>query len=272
MPPLAALARTGRESEDVLQRRLVRSRTALNARTPWPELPMSGDLIAIADAKVKLIERRWYAVYVVLLRPVEGDDAVISKPLIRLGKEVTDGWYAALDMLPENVHKRVQVLVSDGHRGLMSYARRSGWKVQRCHFHLIASIQGRRSRGPRSMHQQEGARLYRLVTEIITASESTNLLPLISEIEALGWETTSAQLRKVISGFVTNVDDYRTYLRHPELRLPATSNTAESCIGTIHELCHRARGFRTPESFTSWIEALVKVRRTVKCNPRYQPN
>lgn len=270
VPPIDAIARMRGVGRAALQRRLMRSLAVFTARTPWPQLPPSGDLICIADAMVRTIERRWYTLYVVLLRPVNDQEATIAKPLLRPGKEVAAGWNEALDQLPEDVRKRIHALVSDGHVGLLSYAMWSRWLIQRCHFHLIASIQGRRSRWIRSRHQEEGERVYRLVTEVLTAPIDSDLKPIFVEIETIAWNTRSRQLRGILLGFLTHADDYRTHLRHPELRLPTTNNAAESVISSVRELCHRARGFRTLDAFTRWLEALVKARRTVKCNPNSQ--
>lgn len=255
----------------MLYARLNRSLAVFLAKTPWPELPREGELLLIADAMVKRIARQWYTIYVVLVRRADTTEAVIAPPFLRAGTETIDGWAAALDALPASVRNRTKALVSDGHRGLVYYARWKGWVVQRCHFHLLASIQGRRSRWGQSRHREEGERCYRLVKEVLTTPDEIRVLPLLNEIEALAWETTSPQLRKVLFGFATNIRHYRSYLVHPELNLPITSNAVESLIGALHELCHRARGFRTLESFSRWIAALIKERRVIRCNGSNQP-
>ena len=102
--------------------------------------------------------------------------------------------------------------------------------------------------------------------------EQALCMPAFAELECIMDETSSRVLRSVLSGFLTHYRDYRTYLVYPELYLPRTSNTAESLIGMIRSLCYRARGFRTIHALRAWIEALIKHRRTVRCNGVHQPN
>lgn len=265
MPPLEALVRARGAKRGALQRRLSRSLASFIVRTPWP-VPPEGELICIADAMLQMINRSWYTVFFVLLRGIDAYEAAIAPPVVLAGKETIGGWAETLNALPHVLQSRIRALVCDGHPGLVYYGRSSGWKIQRCHFHLIASIQGRRSRWGQSRHREEGERLYRLVTKFLHAPRDVDLLPLLTEIETMGWETHSRQLRKIIKGFVTFAEDYRTYRAYPGLHLPTTNNAAESLIGMVQALCYRTRGFRTPESFQRWIEALVKERKTIRCN------
>lgn len=156
--------------------------------------------------------------------------------------------------------------MADGHKGLVNKAKSRNWLLQRCHFHLIAAIQGRRSRWHDSRHRKEGEYLYRLVSGILTTQDQTTLARLVNEVELIGWQTKSNQLRKVLSGFVNHVDDYRTYLKYPEFNLPRTSNTAEAFFSLAERLCQRARGFSSIASLDRWMAALVRHRRVITCN------
>lgn len=83
------------------------------------------------------------------------------------------------------------------------------------------------------------------ITPNFIAGHAVNAL--ITEIESIGWETDSTQLRKIISGFVAHADQYRMYLSHPELRLPRTNNTGETLMGGI------------PESYPSYAGILKRA-------------
>lgn len=268
---LTVLAHRRGVSSEQVRVALVRSRDQFLRRTPWPFLPLSDPLILVADAFVRRIAGTWYTIHLMLLRELHRPEAVIAPPLIRRGSETQPGWREALGTLPRGTHARIAALVCDGHRGLVNYAKWEGWIIQRCHFHLLAAIQGRRSRWGRSRHWAEGQRLYCLVRRIITAPEGTDLLPLLTELETLGWETESPQLRKVISGFVNHPEEYRAYLRFPELHLPRTTGAVESLIGTVKDLSHRARGFCTLSAFTAWLYAVLKLKQTITCNGSHQP-
>src|SRR3989344_2520590 len=91
-------------------------------------------------------------------------------------------------------------------------------------------------------------------------------------LEDTGWQSTSPEIRKVLSGFVSQYLDYRSYLKYPDLHLPTTNNTAESLASMIADLKRRMRGFPTFRSFERWIVALLKYKKTIACNGFHQQN
>ncbi|MBI2591713.1 MAG: transposase [Candidatus Brennerbacteria bacterium] len=248
------------------------SREALRKSLPWPTTPKSGPLILVADAFVQYIEHSWHTWYCFLVRAVDGEDAVILSPICRKGTEVAQGWQESFSTLSDSILERTVALVCDGHNGLILEARRRHWLIQRCHFHLIARLQSKRSRWRRGFHQKEGKLIYQLVMQIIETCSDRTIKKSLEQLMDIGRVTTSKDVRRVISGVMTNWSDYRTYQRYPELNLPITSNTAESFIGLVRNLLHRARGFRTVRSMSCWIEALVKTQKTIKCRGKNQPN
>lgn len=272
IPSLHALARKKGINADKLEARLLRSRDYFLNHTPWPQISKEGNLILIADAMVKYIDKVWYTFYFVLVRTTKSNEAIILKPFIRKGVESQLGWREVFDSLPNDIKRRVVALVCDGHRGLVNYAKYQEWILQRCNFHLIAFLQGRRSRWARSRHREEGRRVYELANHILTTRKEGEIMPSISKLEEIAWHAKSKELSRALLGFVNNYKNFRSYLRYPELNLPRTSNTAESLIGCVRELCHRARGFRSLNSLRKWISALIKNKKKIKCNGSFQPN
>jgi len=272
IPSLHARARARTCASDAIERRLHGSRDFFLSHTSWPHVPTHGILIALADAMMREIKGEMHTAYFILTRPVESNNAIIMEPYIQTGKETHEGWYEAFRRVPLSVRRHILALVCDSHQGLVSVAFRNHWLLQRCNFHIIASIQGRRSRFAASRHRPLGERLYRLISQILTLKDQHAVNKLITEIESIGWETDSTQLRKIISGFVAHADQYRTYLSHPELRLPRTNNTCETLIGGFQDLTHRMRGYSSVRSFRQWLNAYLKNRKTVTCNPSDQPN
>ncbi len=272
-PSLHGMAKRYSLSEAVLKYHLKKSRQKFLLKTPWPSLPQGQPLIAIADAMVQYTKKSWYTFYFVLLRPAGEDRAVIVKPHIKRGTETYLGWSEALERLPEKAKSSIMALVCDGHGGLVNCARQYGWLVQRCHFHLIARLQSRRSKWRTGRHQEEGKRIYGLVNKVLTIKSKKAILGALVELEEIGWLSSSPEIARTLSGFVKHYGDYRTYLKYPELNLPKTNNTAESLIGCIQKLCQRARGFANLDSLKEWIEALVKYKKIIKCNGiKNQPN
>lgn len=254
-----------------MQALLQKSRDRFIATTPWPSLP-DGDLLLVADAVIELIERRWHTLYLMLVRPVTGTEAIILPPLMLPGTETAPGWSAALATIPEPAMSRILALVSDGHTGLVTEGVRRGWILQRCHFHLLARIQSRRSRFATARNRKEADEIFRLVHRVLSHPDASAVQRPLVHLEEIGWNSTSPEIRKVLSGFVTNYEQYRSYLMYPELHLPTTNNTAESLASTIADLKQRMRGFPTLRSFERWIIALLKFKKQIACNGFSQQN
>ncbi len=258
-------------TERTLQRHLERSRDLFARITPWPQLPQNPVLIIIADAMVRRIRRQWYTVYCMLIRSPDHKEAVIIPPVIMQGIECQSGWQHALATIPPETQKCLRAMVCDGHRGLVNYAKQRRLIIQRCHFHLLSHIQRRRSRWAYGYHREEARKVFEVVERILTTPHRRTLNSLLIAADNLALETTSRELQKALRGFVNNAEDFRSYIYHPKLHLPTTSNTAESFIGCINELLHRLRGVSSPESFALWIEALAKYKATITCNGFHQP-
>ena len=266
-----ARSRQGTASARSISRDTVRSRDLFCRTTRFPEVPDS-TLILIVDAVIKRVGRKYYTAYCFFLRPPESEKAVILPPIILRGTESQRQWQNAFKELPFDIHTRVQALVCDGHRGPVNYAKQQGWYLQRCHFHLVASIQGRHSRWAQSRLREEGRFIFSLVREALTTHDEARAEYLCGLIRECAGSVSSRELKRILLGFVNNYRDYRSYQYVPELNLPTTTNTAESFIGSIEELCHRLRGFSTVKSFEKWTEALTKLRRTIKCSGTHQQN
>lgn len=111
------------KSRNQQQYRLARSRSRCARLCPWPVVPQQGQLIAIGDALVKYMEGAWWTWYFILVRAVDGDEAIILPPYCQRGTETTGAWYKAFDALDPCIHARIEALVADGHRGLVYEAK-----------------------------------------------------------------------------------------------------------------------------------------------------
>jgi len=262
----AAIARKRLRSADAVERVVRRSREQFFAHAPWPLVPDAVPLIAIADALMVRTEKRVCVIYLILVRPVAANRAVIMQPLIQEGKESWQGWQDAFAALPCDVRHRIAALVCDGHRGLYSVALRHKWHIQFCVFHIIAKIQGRRSQSRYGRHRAEGTRIMAQVRTILMSARNEEVMSALKELDAFRMSTHSPQLKRYLSAFIRRHHLWRTYLEYPELRLPRTSNTAESLVCIIRKMLNRAHGFRTRSSLTQWINALIKERQSMTCN------
>lgn len=229
----------------------------------WPSLPQ-GRLIVVADAFYVRIAKKRLVVYLTLIRSINDNVAIIFPPTISEGAESYSGWRTHFATLSPQVNRRLVAAVCDGRVGLVALMRERNLVLQRCHFHLIARLQAKRSKLPSSFHYEEGLHLYRLTKTALTAPES-DARPALRQLAGEA-RKASRGLRTVLSGFLLNYRDYRTYCRYPFLKLPRTTGTAESLIGSIRELLRWLRGMRTRAALERWLTAYLKYRRTVRCN------
>lgn len=254
------------------QYRLSRSRHYCVSKCRFEQAPRKKSLIVVADALVKFVEKKWHTWYFIFVRSLDSDRAVVLPPFHRQGTETVAGWRESFDFVDANILSRVKAIVCDGHRGLVFESKWRKWKLQRCHFHLIARIQGRRSKWKLSRHYKEGKRIYKLVKQVLEEPCETKILPALNELEEIGWTNRSPEIRRTLTGFVNHFQDYRAYLHYPKLKLPATSNTAESFIGSVEETCNRAKGFRNLKVLNEWIICVSKTRAAIKCRKKNIPN
>lgn len=269
---LSSMSERKNSSRGKVQNETKRNLNSFLKNRCWEKIPSNCDLIIVADAMIKYINKEWYSFYLILIRDTKEDKAIILPPYIQKGRESCDGWYNAVDRIPKETKANIKALVCDGHRGLISVSIWEKWTLQRCHFHLLSSIRGRRSSSKWSKHGREGKIIYELVEKSLTVKDEKIALEYLSKVEEFGWHTKSNQLRKILSGFVNHYKDYRSYIYYPELNLPRTSNSAESLVNCIQDLCGRARGFRTIYSLLRWVNAFLKNKKFIKCSKFYQPS
>lgn len=267
-PSIRSLARQKPQSREYIRRRITRSLETLLSKTKFSDktLGTKGPLIMIADAMWYWIRKKKWTLYVILLKPIHGNSAVIMPVAVLPGHECADGWKTALDRLGKKRLNRVVALVSDGVSGLATYAKEHGWLTQRCHFHLLSSLQNYASTGSRSKNRPFAVYLTDTVRELVTTKDEQRVAALQQELQVLLGNLRSRGLKRVLNGLLMDLSHFRTYLDHPELNLPTTSNAAESAIQMIRDLLYRARGFSSVRSLKNWIRALILVRSTIVCN------
>lgn len=260
----ASLRARGREE---IRRRYERSLNYLLAHPPPLEdfIPDDAPLIIIADGIWLWVRGRKWTIYIVLLRSVRSDTAIILPPLVMKGHECGDGWRRALAAIGRERLNRVVALVSDGVWGLVNEAHERGWVIQCCHFHLLSQFQNYATTGPRSKHQAFAIALLRKAQEIVTTTSPRRLRKLRRYFQALARRSRSRGLRRISRGVLRDLDEFRSFLDHPELNLPNTSNAAESMIRQIRGLFYRTRGFRSSRSLNRWVRALSIVKPTIAC-------
>jgi hypothetical protein len=93
-------------------------------------------------------------------------------------------------------------------------------------------------------------------------SVGTAALPVSSALEATG----AAPRHPTVREFLKNLPFYRSYLQHPELGLPRTTNSVESMCRLLREMLRSSRAGSNPGSVLLWATAFIRLRSGVTCN------
>lgn len=266
---LTELAKNRGLSRQALSHRF-RKQLARQMAVPHPGNQHVGDTILLADGIWFKFKRRPWVLYLMALRPVEGNLAKFIDPVVLPGQESKTRWEQALATIPADQRAGIRALVVDNFGGCTTIAKRNKWVLQLCNFHLLAQFQARLGRNrPRAVtaHQLR-AQAYREV-DLALATPDTGLLGsalnrmiLLSDSLALPWK-----YRNMLRESTRRIDDYRAYLVHPELRLPRTTGSAESMNRVVKDLLARIRSLSTPKSLRLWLTNYIRTRPGIVCNP-----
>ena len=274
-PSLRTIAKQkgcGKDKIQVMLRRSLELYLKKNKKYWYKSLKGNDKLIAVVDAIWYHVKEEFYTIYIILLRPVKSNQAVICPPIIIQGREDFNGWKQALKSLPNSLEKRIIALVCDGATSLITLARLNKWILQRCHFHLIASVQNYLTTGPRSAQREYAFYVLGIVRELLKTNDPKKIQRLQRELWQIRLKSKSRGIRRVLGGLIKHYKDYHAYLNYPELNLPITSNSAESFIQCIRHLMYLCRGFRSYTTLNNWLTVLSLFKKTIRCNGKNQPN
>lgn len=209
-----------------------------------------------------------YTLYLTAVRSTQDAVAHFLDPILLPGRESAEGWRTAIAAIPDDVRQRICAMVSDGLRGLPTVAEENGWMHQRCHFHLLAWFQlkhGQYFQRGNNKWLRDAVLAY--VQTMLETKDRKKLREFQKELEIIiKHPDCPGYIGKRVREFLRTIDDFRTYLRYPQLNLPTTSNTVETMIRLLRGLLSRIHGTRTPNSFLKWTTSYIRYRRTLTCN------
>lgn len=250
-----------------LRQRMRKSLEIFLEQEQWLKVPKQGFLIAIADALIERIDKKYYTTYFVLLRAVNGKQAIILEPIIYPRYESKTDWQRVFRKIPGKARKRIVALVSDGKPGFINIAKAYGWLLQRCHFHLLAELYRFASLKRRSKNRELALELHKLVRLIITTTDKKELIISLDRISSFikNPKVPERIKRRFLQGFCCHWQLYRTYLNYQELYLPTTINSCEALCGIVRKFLGQSRGLNTIKSFSKWIKALMLFHKKITC-------
>ena len=232
-----------------------------NIKSP---LPSGDNCILVVDAAWFQFKKVRWTLYLGAVRNVDSNKADILEPKLVCGRECHLGWRDYIDSLPEEIKQPIKAVVSDGFRGVDRIAKSHNWIIQRCHFHLISQLQVNRGRWKKMPDTPMREEIYQTVVKLLYARESKQILE-----EHLRYLINKSscphRLKMIATEFLRHLHQFRSYLLYPELNLPATTNSIESLNKIIRTRC---KHLCTPESLLLRVRTLLKIRKTVTCNPK----
>lgn len=245
-----------------LERRLLKPRPGSHAQ--------EANLALLTDGLWFRFKRRPWVLYLMALKSPEAHTAVFIDPVMQSGSESRQGWLKAIETIPAEKRARIRALVCDNFAGCTTIAKRQGWILQLCHFHLVASLRRRlghmRPRGvsQRALRQQGYALVRRTLAETDEAAVEAARAELrrLADDRWMPW-----RYGNILREFAKRMPAYRAYQLHPELRLPRTTGTVESMGRVIRDLMRQSRSLRTPGSVRLWVTNYLRLRPEIICRP-----
>jgi len=233
-----------------------------------PTIAPRGQLIAIIDGWHLYFKKQKYTVYLILLRSINDNRAIIMEPVLINGWENKNDWERVFSLLPSSVQKRIKAVVSDGITGIEGISNERGWILQRCHFHQLKMLQTLRGQKWSTINNKElREHIYQNVCKILETPSDYLANKLFLETKQLLQKPECPKwLKRRVSGFLRRVDNFRAYRKYPHLNLPITTNSAECVWQGITETFRLTRGFSTPKSFELWLKVQLRTTKTIKCN------
>lgn len=203
--------RTGKNRE-VVRRRHIQNLDAI-LRTTQENTPPPGNLIAIIDGWRFTIDKKVDVVYLTLLRGINDSEAIIMDPVVLQGYETNRKWEEVFNLLPKEIYDRIIVVVSDGLTGIDYLAKQRGWIHQRCHFHILKTLQSLRGkRWSTIKHKGLREEIYQTVRQILEVCDDAEAQILVDSLKKLLENPDCPKWMKLrVSGFLRYVWSFRSY-------------------------------------------------------------
>lgn len=239
---------------------------------PNPRKLPSGPLILLADGLFFHFQRIPWVLYLTALRSCAGKRAVFLDPVLISRSESAVRWQQALEVaIPPKAKLRIRALVVDNLNGMKKIAKHRGWVLQLCHFHLIQKFQIQHRRQRRAL---KGGilreKIYQLIRQALEVPDGPLLHSSISQLTQLAQKPPiTYRIQAMVREFLASIDYYRSYLMHPELNLPSTTNTVESMCCIVRDLLRRNHSASNPQALLQWATALIRLRKELNCNGKH---
>lgn len=261
-------------SERQYQYRMIGSLNQLSNIDTYSAINPKQDFILLIDGVWVHCEKKRAVIYLSILRPINSSIGYLLPPVVAFGAESNKKWQCILDSIPPEILGQIKGLVCDGVSGMTEAGQRRGWVVQRCQFHFIKTIERFRGKKNRFITEKDFREdLYQKMRRALVLPEGKEADDLFLQIADMASEDRCPKwVRLFVAELLRYRQQFRAYILHPDLCLPATNNSSESLAAIIRTRLYLARGFRTMASLRRWIQGLIANKKHIVCNPARQPN
>ena len=235
---------------------------------PSPQKIAHGPLVLLVDGLWFQFENVPWVLYLTAVKPCHGNYAVFLDPMLLPGKEGASRWQQALAAIPRSARQRIQAIVVDNLPGMRKLAQQHGWVLQLCQFHLLLKLQAHR-RGVRYTLRGGAVRekISRLIRDAVELPDGQRLHRTLQHLRRLALsDCGTIRIQTTVREFLQGVEFYRSYLTHPHLDLPRTTNAIESMGRLLREMFRSSRSGSNPRSVLLWATAFIRTRQRITCN------
>ncbi len=235
---------------------------------PSAQKPPRGPLVLLADGLWFQFEHRPWVLYLMALKPCNRNYAIFLDPLLFPGKEGASRWQQALATIPPGAQRRIRGLVVDNLPGMQRLAQRHRWVLQLCYFHLLLKL---RVHGRGVRYTVRGGRvreeIYELIRRTLQVPHGRPLHRTLERLRRLSHaDGVTPRIQTTVREFLHGLGFYRSYLMHPLLGLPRTTNAIESMGRLLREMFRSSRSGSNPASVLRWATAFIRMRPRITCN------
>ncbi len=240
---------------------------------PAPQKIPRGPLVLLADGLWFQFDDVPWVLYLTALKPCNGDYTTFLDPMLLQGRESATCWQKVAAAIPPQAMRRIRAMIVDNLPGMQKLASQHGWVLQLCHFHLLLKLQAQR-RGMRYTLRGGSVReeIHRLIRSALGLSAGDRLTKILERLRRLSQGDCGTQrIQTTVREFLKGLQYYRSYLAHPRLGLPHTTNSMESMGRLLREMFRSSRAGSNPAAVLLWATAFIRMRSQIKCN-RHQIN
>lgn len=220
-------------------------------------------LILIIDAEWQYFNGELWTLYFMAVKSVGSKFVVVLDPILKPGKESAINWNSVINELPPTIKNRIIAVVSDGIRGIETVTNNHDWIIQRCHFHLLSTLQKMRGKRVTTSGRLIREEIYQLVKLALIETSKRRLNVICKRLAFLAKEVgCPKRMRMIVRDFLRRLTEFRSYLEYPDFHLPTTTNVMESVNSIVRR---KTKTINSSKAWHKWATATIRLKSKFNC-------